>query len=120
MNHQWFITVCECGRQVVNEWGYDGEYEYCPAEQARYPQRSAGHQEWREVEVVEAPSVEDDECANHRGDGGARGEAVKTECATCHGDGEITFNPGYPDPQTEDNAPCPDCHGTGEIEQENP
>jgi DnaJ-class molecular chaperone len=34
-------------------------------------------------------------------------------CPTCLGEGHITYNPGYPNPQTETDAICSDCHGTG-------
>lgn len=27
----------------------------------------------------------------------------------CNGEGEIHYNPGWPDPQTEQWAPCPGC-----------
>ena len=37
----------------------------------------------------------------------------KTVCSRCHGEGRISVNPGYPDPQTETDAVCPDCHGEG-------
>jgi DnaJ-class molecular chaperone len=34
-------------------------------------------------------------------------------CPTCDGAGEVTFNPGYPDPQTEESSVCGECFGTG-------
>lgn len=36
-------------------------------------------------------------------------------CERCHGDGEITYNPAYPDPQGEQTACCPGCHGEGAL-----
>lgn len=34
-------------------------------------------------------------------------------CSRCDGEGEIVFNPSWPDPQTEDYATCPECGGSG-------
>jgi predicted CxxxxCH...CXXCH cytochrome family protein len=42
------------------------------------------------------------------------------DCPTCHGDGTITTNPAWPDPQGEIDERCPACHGTGLHHQEGP
>jgi DnaJ-class molecular chaperone len=44
----------------------------------------------------------------------ARLRALLAVCPRCEGDGEITWNPAYPDPRGEQTATCPRCHGTGE------
>jgi hypothetical protein len=37
------------------------------------------------------------------------------DCPTCHGDGTVTVNPAYPDPQGAIDVRCDACDGTGEI-----
>ena len=36
-------------------------------------------------------------------------------CHRCKGNGEITFNPGWPDPRTEDTKTCSLCRGLGSV-----
>jgi DnaJ-class molecular chaperone len=36
-------------------------------------------------------------------------------CPECQGEGEITFNPAYPDPQGERSERCPRCRGLGVV-----
>jgi hypothetical protein len=43
----------------------------------------------------------------------SRGQDAARGCPTCRGGGEIAFNPGYPDPRSEDRVPCGECGGTG-------
>lgn len=40
-------------------------------------------------------------------------EDTAHECPACKGEGEIAFNPGYPDPQRADSMRCGECGGTG-------
>lgn len=35
------------------------------------------------------------------------------DCMRCHGDGEVSVNPGWPDPQCEDSVRCERCGGSG-------
>lgn len=42
--------------------------------------------------------------------------AAPVDCPTCHGDGTVTVNPAYPDPQGAIDVRCDACDGTGEIE----
>lgn len=37
------------------------------------------------------------------------------DCDECEGTGEVTINPGWPDPQTEDTATCSACNGDGRV-----
>jgi len=36
-------------------------------------------------------------------------------CPVCNGEGDVRFNPGWPDPQTEESAECSRCWGRGWI-----
>jgi DnaJ-class molecular chaperone len=35
------------------------------------------------------------------------------DCPVCHGDGTVTVNPAYPDPQGAIDVRCDACDGTG-------
>jgi hypothetical protein len=43
----------------------------------------------------------------------AAAEDSAHECPACHGEGEVAFNDGWPDPQGADSMRCGDCGGTG-------